>query len=380
VKKVLPQTHVVWGGAHVGIYPAESLELDNVDSIIIGDGEQPFTELCQRIESHNSLTGVEGLYTGTMPLETKFINAVNQSLDKLPLMDLTMLPYDRYTAYLTGKRMATLLTSRGCPFRCIFCRVDKNKIRLMNIDRVIEQIKQYVALGVQEIEFYDETFNITTDRVKEFATKIIDQKIKIHWSFRGRIDRVDREMLRLIKAAGCKRIQYGVEAGSDRVLKRLRKGTTGEAIRKCFQLTNEIGIDTVAYLIIGSPGETLADIEQTINLIKEIKPTYVEYAIFNLSPGTEAYRMALEQKIISHDIWREYARNPGREMPVLTWTDNFSSEELELIRKKALRSFYANPRYIASRIINLKPAEALTTFRTGYAMLKKLLLPQQGRI
>lgn len=374
VRRVLPEAHITWGGPHLAIYPEESLALDCVDSIVLDDGETPTMELCDHLEKGESLEGITGLYTqNTLPVSGEYEGAINPELDELPFLDLQEVPYERYTAYLTGDRMATLLTSRGCPFRCIFCRLDTRKIRLQSVDRVIEQIKRYVALGVREVEFYDETFNITTARVKEFAEKLLAEKIDIRWSFRGRIDQVDREMLQAIKAAGCQRIQYGVESGSDRVLDKLRKGTKVSDIRRCFQLTNEVGIDTVAYLILGSPGETMDDMQQTIDLVREVRPTYIEYAIFNLSPGTQAYKMALEEGVIASDIWREYAANPTAEMPVLTWDKDFSARELEAVRNQALKSFYINPRYIIHRLVNMRPAEAAMTFKTGIGFLKKLV-------
>ena len=375
VRRALPGAHIVWGGPHLSIYPNESLALDCVDSIVLEDGERPLLELCDRLERGDDPEGIAGLYTRrNIPAEGNFVGAFNADLNALPLIDLTKVRYGEYKAYLTGNQMATVLTSRGCPFRCIFCRLDTRKIRLSSVERVIEQIKSYVALGVREVEFYDETFNTTTVRVKEFATRLMDEKIDIRWSFRGRIDRVDEEMLRAIKAAGCQRIQYGVEAGTDKVLNNLRKGTSVEQIRRCFKLTNKVGIDTVAYLILGSPGETLDDMRQTIDLVREIRPTYIEYAIFNLSPGTQAYQMALDQGVLESDVWRDYAADPSGAMPVRVWDKDYSFDELEKMRQKALKSFYLSPRYIFSRLVNMRPSEAVMTFKTGAKFIKKLAL------
>lgn len=340
IKNVLPQTPVCWGGPHLSIFPKESLQLPEVDFIVLGDGEIPFVHMCRRLSEGKKMESINGVYTKKdISKECQFQEYIHANLDELPVPDITLLPYKKYRAFLTNNLMTTTITSRGCPYRCIFCKLDFNKIRLIPIEKIIKQIQTYINLGIKEIEFYDETFNLNVSRIVEFANQIVSKKLKFKWSFRGRIDAVNIDMLNLIKKAGCQRIQYGVEAGTDRVLGILKKKITVKQIRECFHLTNMAKIDTIAYFILGSPGETLEDMQQTIRLAREIKPTYLEYAIFNISPGTESYRMALEEGVIDKDYWREYAACPNNNMPVLTWTKDYMLEQLNEIRHKALRDF-----------------------------------------
>jgi len=373
VKESCPDAHVCWGGPHLSIYPRESLSLNCVDSIILGDGEIPFARLCLALSQSKGITDIEGVYTlHNVSSHSEFKAYWHDDLDSLPLPDLTLLPYKSYRAFLSNNQMATAVTARGCPFRCIFCRLDHSKLRLLSLDKVLTLTERYLELGVREIEFYDETFNFSVGRVKTFAEEILKRGLKFNWSFRGRIDQVDSEMLRLAKAAGCQRIQYGVEAGTDRVLKLLRKRTTVAKIRRCFELTNTVGIDTVAYLILGSPGETMEEMNQTVKLIREIRPSYVEYTLFNISPGTTAYQMALEQGVIDQDYWGEYAARPRSDIPILMWTKDYSREELEAMRQRALKDFYLRPAYILDRFLRLRPKDAVRTFRTGYGLLRSL--------
>jgi radical SAM superfamily enzyme YgiQ (UPF0313 family) len=319
------------------------------------------------------IENIEGVYTlDSVPPDYGFKEYVYTDLNELPMPDITLLPYNRYRAFLTNNLMATAITSRGCPYRCIFCKLDFNKIRFISIDKVIQMIERYIELGIREIEFYDETFNINTERVTEFATEIINRRLKFKWSFRGRVDVVNGQMLKLIKQAGCQRIQYGVEAGTDRALKILKKATTVEQIRHCFYLKNQLKIDTVAYFILGNPGETLEEMNQTIQLASEIKPMYLEYSIFNISPGTESYKMALEEGVIQKDYWRQYAVCPDVNMPVLVWTKDYSYEQLNGIRKRALRDFYTKPSYIFDRLVRIRPKEAYRVFKTGFDVLKSI--------
>jgi radical SAM superfamily enzyme YgiQ (UPF0313 family) len=373
VKEARPQTHVCWGGPHLSIFPKESLSLPEVDSIVLGDGEVPFARLCHKLSEGKAPEDIEGVYIRqSIPANGKFKGYFHPDLNTLPVPDLAMLPYKAYQTFLTNNQMATAVTARGCPFKCIFCKLDHSKLRLISQDKTLQLIESCLDLGVKEIEFYDETFNINVDRVKNFAREVLKKGLKFKWSFRGRIDQVDAEMLELAKAAGCQRIQYGVEAGTDRVLKLLRKGTTVEKIRHCFNLTNKAGIDTVAYLILGSPGETMAEMAETVKMIREVKPTYVEYYIFNILPGTKAYQMALEEKVIERDYWQDYAAHPQPQTPELFWTQSYSYAELEGMRKRALKDFYARPSYFLNRLRRLKPREAARAFMIGLDLLKSL--------
>jgi len=371
VKGCLSSVHVCWGGPHVSIFPKESLHLPGVDSIVIGDGEIPFALLCQKISEGKKIEDIPGLYSieNEQSNYDQFYNYVHPNLNELPIPDITLLPYKKYRAYLTNNLMTTAITSRGCPYHCIFCKLDFNKIRLLSIEKVVQIIESYIDLGIREIEFYDETFNLSTQRVMDFANCVMSKGLKFKWSFRGRLDAVNAEMLYLIKKAGCQRIQFGVEAGTNRILKILKKETTVDMIKECFRLTNQTKIDTVAYFILGNPGETLEEMEQTIRLAKEISPTYLEYAIFNISPGTESYKMALEQGIIKKDYWREYACNPDENMPILVWAKDYTYRQLEEIRQKALRDFYLRANYIINRLIHIRPRESFQIFKEGFRML-----------
>lgn len=372
VKQISPSTHVCWGGPHLSIFPKESLYLKGVDSIILGDGEVPFTKLCQNLSEGKDIEEIQGVYTlknGTSQ-NSKFQDYVYKNLNDLPMPDITLLLYRKYRTFLTNNLMATAVTSRGCPYRCIFCKLDFNRIRLVAIQEVIKLIEKYIELGIREIEFYDETFNLNIKRIIQFSNFVINKGLKFKWSFRGRVDAVSAEMLKLIKEAGCQRIQYGVEAGTDRILKVLKKGITVEQVKECFRLTNQAKIDTVAYFILGNPGETSEDMNQTIRLAREIKPTYLEYAIFNISPGTESYKMALNEGIIKRDYWREYAAKPDGDMPVLTWTKDYTYEHLTDIRRKALRDFYMRPNYIFNRIVHIRPKETYRVLKTGFKVFK----------
>lgn len=376
IKESFPEIHLSWGGPHLSVYPKESLSLFGVDSIVLGDGEIPFLELCKNLSQGKSIQNIKYVYSlkNIKDKKIKFENSSFPNLNELPIPDLTLLPYQKYRSFLTNAPLTTVVTSRGCPYHCIFCNLGLGSVRLMSTERIIELVKKYLSLGVKEIEFYDETFNLSPERVINFSQKVIENKLNFKWSFRGRIDKVNKEMFQVAKKAGCQRIQFGVEAGTDRILKVLKKGTDTDQIKTCFDLANKFKIDTVAYFILGNPRETIKEMEQTIMLANEINPTFLEYSIFNISPGTESYKIALKKKVINKDYWRQFALDPEKEMPVLYWEDKYSFKEIEKLRKKALFSFYFSPSYLVKRIIRIKLVELPNMFAAFLGIISDSLV------
>jgi radical SAM superfamily enzyme YgiQ (UPF0313 family) len=193
----------------------------------------------------------------------------------------------------------------------------------------------------------------------DFCEEIIKQKLEIRWDIRTRVDIVDEEMLRILKKAGCVAIHYGVESGSDKILKVIRKGFAVKKVKEIFKLTKKLKIETLAYFMIGLPEENLEDIQNTLDLAKELKPDYAHFTIFSPYPGTEFYRLGLEKGIIKKDIWKEFARNPKEEFKIPVWEENFTREQLYEMIVKFYKSFYLRPSYVLSRSIKARSKDEL---------------------
>lgn len=374
IKKILPTTHVCLGGPHLKIYPQETLNYPEVDSIVVGDGEIPFLKICQNLSENKSLEEIDGCYTlKNLPTDGKFKTFDTPDLNELPMPDLSLVNYKKYRSFLTNEIIMTMVTSRGCPYNCIFCQLDQ-RVRMLKIKRVVDEIEYFLNLGIKEIEFYDETFNISVKRVIEFADEVKARGLKFSWSFRGRVNTVNEEMLKKIKAIGCQRIQYGVEAGCDETLRNIKKGITTQMIKNCFELTRKIGIETVAYFMIGNPKETERHVKETIAFACSIKPDFVNFAIFLLVPGVEAYRMALTEKIIDKDYWLEYIHQPKEKLPMLYWEKELNKEQLMKLRTLAIRKFYFRPNYIFYRLSKLSLKNIPNYWRAGYSMLLDIFI------
>ncbi|MEW6075878.1 MAG: radical SAM protein [Candidatus Omnitrophota bacterium] len=382
VKEVNKNTHVCLGGAHVNLYPNHSMRLEGVDSVVVGDGEVSFKRLADSLNEGKDGTGIEGVFIGKTDSD-KEINPMNpayyiDNLDSLPFPARDLVdPKDYYSVFSSGKKklMTSLVTSRGCPFRCSFCQLPFEKLRMRSPENVIAEIRDCVEKGYTEFDIYDDTFNFSVPRVIEICKLVCKNTLPIEWSFRGRVDRIDKEMLEWAKKAGCNRIQFGIESGSQRILSAYNKGISLGDVYEAFRLTRQAGITSFAYFIVGGPGETLDDFEQSLALIKKIKPDYVTFSILKPMPGTAIYDVSLKKGLRKNDYWNEFARTPTKDFIPPLWEENFTLSELIALRNRALRSFYFRPSYIVRRATAIKSLrELMSMARSGILLFRDICL------
>lgn len=375
VKKVDPGIRVVLGGPHPAIYPEETIGLDGIDFLVLGEGELILSELIANIDNREALRKIRGLVfkdNGTVVNtgEPDFV----KDLDILPFPARHLVPYHKYTSLLAAKSpITTMFTSRGCPYRCTFCyRPNMGKVfRAVSAPRVVEEMRRCKEMGIKEIFLYDDTFSVNRKRVLEICRLIREEGLRIPWDIRTRVDNVDRELLAELKRSGCQRIHYGVESGNPRTLKILNKNINLDQVIEVFNMTRKTGITTFAYFMIGSPGETRDDILETIDFAKRLNPDYVQITIFTPFPGTEAYCSALKSGVIREDYWRQFARNPGKNFRTKYWEEILSGEELRGLLTYAYKQFYARPGYVIKRLAKLRSLEELKRkIRAGVRILK----------
>ncbi len=357
-KKVNANIKIVLGGPHVNIYPAETLENKEIDFIVLGEGEKPFVDLLANIEDREKLKEIAGLaFRHNNEIINTGCRELVNDLDVLPPPARKLTPYKKYFSIIAKKNpTTTMFTSRGCPYQCIFCdRPHLGKVfRARSAENVVKELEEIKNLGINEVFIYDDTFTIDRQRVVDICNLIIKKGIKISWDVRARVNTVDEELLTLMKKAGCERIHYGVEAGTEKILKVLRKGITIPMVKQAFHLTKKAGIETAAYFMIGAPTETMADIKETIRLAKELFPDYVHFTVLTPFPATDLYFQGLNQGIIKTDYWREFSKNPVASFKPPAWEENFTRDQLFKILISAYRSYYLAPKYIIKRIKELR--------------------------
>lgn len=372
-----PEVKIILGGPHVNIFGRETLELGNSDFIILGEGEKIFYQLVENINNEEKLKGIPGLifYDKSHNLINTGFPQFVENLDELPFPARDLIDNKKYFSVLgTSNLVTTMITSRGCPYRCLFCDRPQlgKKFRARSFKNVVDEMEQCLReYGIKEFLVYDDTFTVDRQRVIDICQEIISRGLDITWDIRARVDTVDKETLLLLKKAGCGRIHYGVESGTQKILNVLRKGITLEQVKNTFELTKKIGIQTLAYFMIGNPSETKEDILETIKFAKKLNPEYVHITITMPFPGTELYFSALEKKIIQKDVWLEFAKNPSSEFIPPIWKENLTKEELRDLIKKAYKEFYFRPSYLLKRILTLRSfGELKRKARAGFKMFK----------
>ncbi|MHC4065018.1 MAG: B12-binding domain-containing radical SAM protein [Planctomycetota bacterium] len=267
-----------------------------------------------------------------------------------------------------------MFTSRGCPYRCTFCDRPFSPVisgfRWRTAAHVAEEMEQCLQLGISEAFIYDDTFTVRKDRVHELCDEIARRKIRFRWDVRAHVNTVDPDLLRHMKEAGCDRIHYGVECGTDRMMKVIKKNTTVERVRRAVQATREAEMEVLCYFIIGQQTETGEDIEDSIRLARELHPNYVHFTVFCPYPGTEIYFRGLESGVVKTDVWREFSEDPGEGFELPVWEENFTRAELREMLVKCYKSFYLRPRYIVRNLLRVRTAgELKRKVRAGLSVL-----------
>jgi radical SAM superfamily enzyme YgiQ (UPF0313 family) len=376
IKEIDPSIIVVLGGPHVNLFPEETIRHSSIDYLVLGEGEEIFLDLVNSIDTQKSASDIQGLvYLENGNVINTGTRSFIKDLDSLPYPARQLTPYKKYNSLLSkGEIVTTIFTSRGCPFKCSFCdRPNLGKVfRSRSANNVVGEIEECVKLGIRDFLFYDDTFTVDRKRVIQICKKIIEKELKIRWDIRARVDTIDEEMLFYLKTAGCEGIHYGIEAGTEKVLKELNKGITINQVKKTFKLTKKYKIPTLAYFMIGNPNETVDDIESTFRLMKELNPDYVHITILTPFPGTQIYIKGLKSGAIKYDYWKEFAEDPDNNFIPPIWQERFSRDELNKYLVKGYKKFYVRPYYIMRQIKNLKSINELR--KKAFAGIKVIMM------
>jgi len=367
----------VLGGSHATIYPDETLNLKEVDYIVMGEGEEYFTRLVDSIEK-----GVPPVFNGIgykkkgVPHIKRDFKLV-ENLDSLPFPARQLTDYKRYFSLLGKKKVTTsIMTSRGCPFSCNFCFNQYNgRYRQRSIMNVISEIETCLKLGISEFFFFDELFTLNRAKVLEFCDEIMKRKLKIVFDLRSRVDTIDEETLRRLKLAGCERIQYGVESGTQEILDRMNKRISLEKVRNVVGLTKKIGITTLLDFMYAYPGETKEQIRKTIDFAFDLDPDYVAFYPTTLMPMTKIYYDALKNGFLKTDFWREHAKTPREKIDIPYASETLPKEYIENLTRMVYPRFYFRPSQIVRKLVRIRSlTELRRDVEAGLALAKETLL------
>jgi anaerobic magnesium-protoporphyrin IX monomethyl ester cyclase len=376
VRRALPEAFIVVGGPHLTLYAAESLTWDCFDLAVVGDGEDTMLEIAERFEAGESLRGIPGTVykeeDGT--IATAPARPLSPSIDKYPMPAWDLVRMDDYHCLTLLKPFATMVTTRGCPWHCGYCsQVYSEKLRFRHPKLVVDEM-EYLEKehGVKEIVFFDETFTIGKKRMRKFSQLVQERGLSVKFNIRARVDTVDREVLRYLKAAGLRSIHMGVEAGTDRLLKIMNKQITREQTARAFRIAREEGIETRGYFMIGYYDATPEDVEETINFAAGLGLDWASFSVATALPGTDLYTVSQERGYVNGDFWREYTVNGGGQLPQLE-TETFTAEQLRAYRTKAYLKFYMRPDLIRRKFSKAEGREELMEMLGGATVLSEIV-------
>jgi anaerobic magnesium-protoporphyrin IX monomethyl ester cyclase len=380
IKARKPDTFVVVGGHHPSALPEDLLP--GADAAVIGEGEATLGELVEaRLggTDWSSVAGIayarDGEHVRTEP------RPYIENLDAVPFPARDLLPMHKYFhqyPYRTRTKFyATMVTSRGCPYNCTFCGVKNlwsRKVRYRSVENCLAEVDElYNRYHVSCIQLYDDCFTVNRKRVMEFCHGLIERKYDLKWGCFARCNNVDREMLGTLKQAGCVELQIGVESGDEAVLKGIDKELKIDTIRHAFRITKEAGLNTKAFFMIGNPGETPETIRKTIDLAKELEPTYAMFSVLIPFPGIPTYDEYKARGFIKTFDWSKYNWYSD---PVFE-TDTLSAKDMVALRRRAEMEFYLRPRRVLKHLYDGIRAGKVKTLQRNFFAWLSIVLPQR---
>ncbi len=358
--ETFPDLPVVIGGPYSSTAPDRVMDDPNVDYCVMGEAEFSFPLLVDHIlEGQGSSTDIPGVVfreNGGIVINPQGPLA---DMDSLPMPDWELIDREAYFIrprnhlFYMHKAYMPLFTSRGCPYQCIYChQIFGKKFRPHSVDRTFEEIRTlHDQYGIREYQIFDDIFNLDLDRAREICERIISWGEKIHISFPNglRADRMDHDLIKLLKRAGTFKITYAVETASPRLQKLIKKNMNLDKARQIIELTDREKIFQTGFFMLGFPTETEDEIWQTIEFAKHSRLHAANFFVVNAFEGTGLADLARSVGInldfgeIQHEYWK----------PIIQLSE-VSPERLTKILKTANRELFFDP-WRLPRLLRLLP-------------------------
>ncbi|MHA1679646.1 MAG: B12-binding domain-containing radical SAM protein [Promethearchaeota archaeon] len=374
IKELYPECLVILGGVNIGLYYRAIMEYPHFDIGVINEGEHTILELLSIIENKGSFEKVRGIAFkkgGEIILTPE--RDIIQDLDSIPFPARHLMPNEKYVSNTSkSKKITTMITSRGCPFNCLYC-IQPLPYRRRSIKNVVDEMEHIKNdLGIGEIMLVDSTFSVNIDHAIGICKEICRRKLDIIWEASTRVDRVSLKLLLWMKKAGCVRIQYGVESGDPGVLKILRKRINLKQVRDAVKWSKQAQLEILINYMIGCPGDTLETINKTIDLSIELDSDFAVFTITTVGPGTDMLPLAINQGLLKGDEFEKFITGELRDIPrVVFETQEYDRNALSKMLKKAYRKFYIRPKYVLKRLKKIRGISELKNHLVG---LKNVLI------
>jgi anaerobic magnesium-protoporphyrin IX monomethyl ester cyclase len=343
---------------------------DCLDCLVIGEGEKTMLELVEAYQSGSGPGVVKGiLYKKEGKIVRNEPRPFMEDLDQIPFPARQLIPQNLFFPNLHNARYRkcfTILTSRGCPFNCSFCAariVSGTKYRMHSAEYVLDEIqmlkKNYAA---RQLLITDDTFTINKPRLEKICKGMIDKRLDLKWFCFAHVNTVNRDILSLMKKAGCYSIGFGLESSSEETLKRMGKPISPSRAKEAVKIANQAGLKTQAFYVIGSPGETKAQMLDTIRFSREVDSTLVFYNMLIPFPGTKEFDFFFSSTPLKSIRWEKFVA-VGEDC--ILKNSEVPPGDIEKMIGKANMLYYASPRRFFNLLRHIRTFYELTNYLRG---------------
>lgn len=378
VRELQPESTIVIGGPHVnsmvnaGLWEDLCIGSVSFNLAVYGEGEQTLLDIVRAVADNKALDSIKGTIwrnsNGKCHINPP--RELIKDINTIPFPALELLPLSRYKRTPSNYKrepVRSILTTRGCPYSCIFC--DRGafgpSLRRRSIENIMSEVDRLVnEFKARELRIWDDVF---TSKEK-FAIEICNElkRFDIIWSCNARVNMITPNMLKHMKMAGCWSVDFGIESGNDKILKQIKKKFNTIEASKAIKMVKQAGIEVRTFFILGFPGETIETIQDTINFALSNDIDYATFYLPQAYPGTELYKIAKKEMSLEMDFSKYLIAG---QVPSYV-NKNIGIEKLQSFQRKAYRSFYRRPSYIAKKIIKVRTIEDVKRYLNALSVFE----------
>lgn len=381
VKEHFPGILTVIGGVHATAIPKQTIEeFPQFDIVALGEGERVLLDICEKFSNSEDVKTVRGIaFKDGDEVRINQRMPFIEDLDSIPFPDRKLIEMKYYKRSHVSRgfsrqviNIAEITCSRGCPYNCIFCasKVIHSKIvRFRSAANIIAEMDALIGEhDIEHFSFLDDTFTIKNEILKPVCSYMESRKVTFDCF--TRVNDIDEEKMAAMVAAGCKKISFGIESGSARILKLLKKGITLDQVDKAFRISRKAGLPAIeaTFMVGAHPDETMEDVEMTKKLIYKLRPDILGIFIAIPYPGTELNSILKERGLLLKENWNEFRLF----LSTPSWeSGNVPMKKLQQVLRDIVYGYYLNPSYLLSSLAKIKSyKEFMYLAGLGFSLIK----------
>lgn len=370
----------VIGGAHVTAVPEETIRHNCFNFGVIGEGELTIVELIKAIEKGNTsrLDSVKGIvFRKGKEVVVTAPRPYIKNLESLPFPARHLLPpldiYHPTPASYKNLPLGTLITSRGCPYRCTYCAkaVFGRKFRAMPAKNVVDEIELLVnKYGAKEVRLQDDTFNVLPRRVADICSGMSKRQIKVPWTCIARLNNMRYETLQTMEKAKCWQISYGIESGDQQILDHLNRDSILTEDAKTIRATKQAGISTRGFFMLGLPGDTEETMAKTIEFAKSLELDVAHFSVFTPFPGSELFSSLKAEGKLKQISYDKYT--PFSPVQIAYSPDGLKADTILRYQRRAYQEFYLRPRFIWKQALTIRSFSDIARYLKAFLTIRSM--------